>query len=588
MKKYVKLYWFEYVFALVTIVAIAVVITMKFGYIYSTNDDVMMNSIINGAFSGISDIHLVFISSLLTSVWRALYNIMPEVAWYDWFMVILHYLCWFFIVVRLGQQGKTQKTKAVIMLCVAALLMVIDLKYLVLLQFTVISAKLSGVAVLWMLTQKEHRGVECHLDYFVILATLWMSFLIRKEPFLLALPIIGLGILLNVWKHVKDKKSRRNIIQKATIYAVVLGILCLGAGITDKIAYAEDGWSDFMRSQDARPQIYDYSGVPPMGDYEEAYRDLDIDYADWMAIYTYNCELADDFNAEKMEGVAELSIHSRDSWRAVSNNIDLIKKSVYAFCIRFFENGIQPIGLVLVIGYAIALLLCYRTDNKKTGMAILAIMLFYTAVFLYLIDQNRFPERVVYGMYFVQLMSLMAFVSGEAEQVLQSLKKEKFWLGLLVTVSAMIWGCAFLYSWQIIKDERTQLLQKAEAWEYVNDYFATNSDNRYCLETGSFVFATEKLFVEKVESDNVIYLGGWMLNSPLQQQRMERLGVDNLLQQVAEDEHFYIVQEEWEETAWIDTICSEKGYDVKAVIVDVIITPGGRTFEVIQMQPANG
>ena len=38
MKDYIKKYWFDYIFALVVTAVVAVLITIKFGYIYSTSD----------------------------------------------------------------------------------------------------------------------------------------------------------------------------------------------------------------------------------------------------------------------------------------------------------------------------------------------------------------------------------------------------------------------------------------------------------------------------------------------------------------------------------------------------------------------
>jgi len=79
-------------------------------------------------------------------------------------------------------------------------------------------------------------------------------------------------------------------------------------------------------------------------------------------------------------------------------------------------------------------------------------------------------------------------------------------------------------------------------------------------------------------------MGGWILNSPLQEKRLENQGVDNLVEQLVYSDNYYIVQEEIKDTLWIENIWETNGYPIKATTVDTIVTPNGRTFEVIQLQ----
>lgn len=578
MKKYLKQHWFEYVFALLLIIIISIIVNFKFGYVYSTNDDTMLKNIINGNFTGTPDSHMIFIAFPLATVWKLLYSVFSDVSWYDFFMVGLHYLCYFLIVVRLGQQVEAKNNKAIIMLSATLLLGLVDLKYLIMPQFTIISAQLASISLLWMFTGKTQTRFECWLDYSVIVSTLLLSAMYRREPFLLSLPILCLAILYRIWKNSSCKKK---IVKNIVVCIGVLFILYLLISIVDNLAYSSPTWSEFSRSQEARVQIYDYSGVPQYDDNQKEYESLCISHADWLAIDYYNCEFADDFDAEKMEGVSRMSLRI---WNNASSLLSIIKRSIFSFSVNLFENSIQPIGLILVVVYCIVFLLCYYANDKKTLIIILSILLFNIIVSVFLIGRGRFPERVLYGMLFNQLVCLMAIGSDYAEQIYEGLRKKKEWLSVTLIVCVLAVGFSSIYTWQMVKSEQTALLENAEDWEYINNYFQFNPDNRYCIDTKSFVFSTEKLFSEDVESENMIRLGGWILNSPLQEQRMQNQGVENLVQQVAEDEHFYIVQEESKGTEWINIIWNEKGYDVEAIVVDIIETPNGRTFEVIQMQ----
>lgn len=74
------------------------------------------------------------------------------------------------------------------------------------------------------------------------------------------------------------------------------------------------------------------------------------------------------------------------------------------------------------------------------------------------------------------------------------------------------------------------------------------------------------------------------MGSPLYKRRMEKQGVSDLLNQVVEDNRFLIVQDANKDTLWLEIMMQEKGYEAEPVVIDEILTPGGRAFHVIQMQ----
>ncbi len=579
MNEYIKKYGFEYIFALILIIIIAIAVTIKLGYVYSTNDDVMIKSIISGNLTGNPEKHVINIMYIAGVIGTFLYNIFPQVYWYDLFMVGLHYLCWYLFIVRMGQQCNGKKAKMIVMILATLLLLIVDLKYLVLHQYTILTTQLVSISIFWMLTSKVCRGPEYWIERVVILSTFVSAMWLRKEAFLLALPVFFIVVLYEIWMHKESK-----IIKPVCIYVSILLLFILSTYALEKVAYSDSEWAMFMRSHNARIQVYDYTGVPSRNDYIDEYEKMGIDEGDWMAIDTYNCELAKDFNAAKMEGIAEISIQNQKSWREVSNNVDLIKKSMYKVCASLYDNQIHPISFFLICAYLSAFLLCYKEDDKKSCILCGTILLFFAAVYVWLINRGRVPERVIYGICFIQLSCLCAVITKNVKKLFCQIKKDKFWFGVMTLISMVIFGVSFIYSWQSIKEERDVLLQKADDWELVNEYFAQNTQNIYCIDTNSFSFSTEKMFSEKIESDNMIRMGGWILNSPLQEKRLENQGVDNLVEQLAYLDNYYIVQEEMKDTLWIETIWEENGYPVKATTVDTIVTPNGRTFEVIQLK----
>ena len=580
MKMYLKKYWYEIIFALILVGSFACIVTVKYGYIYSTNDDVMIKNILCGNFSGVTESHVINVMYLSGFVGKFLYDIFPNVSWYDLFMILFHYLAWFMIVMRLGQLVEGKKNKTIVMLGLFVLLAVVDFKYLLLHQYTILTSQLAGVSYLWMLTSIGKEGKEYWIDRGIALLIFFVAMNLRREAFLLSLPIGGLVFLYEIWKT-KSYENCKQHIKKILGYVVVCCTLIVVVYGIESVAYNSEEWSAFQDSHSARIQIYDYTGVPSYEAYKEDYSSLAVDYGDWVAIDVYNCEFAKTFDVMQMEAIALLS---KEAWNEANSLLYLLKQSILSYCILVFENDIQPIGLLLGILYSITFIVISKKNDKK-GLAMCgALLLFNVVVSVYLIARARFLERVSYGLYFSQMIFLLAYISQYIKDISVWAKNNRIWMRIATLIFFGMMSVAFLYSWQSTQKERVQMVCDAEDWKYINEYFADAPENRYCIDTKSFVFSTEKMFSEKIESDNMIRLGGWILNSPLQRTRLEKQGIFNLVEQMAEEDNYYIVQDSSKDMNWIDAIWNKSEYDVEAVIVDCIVTPSGRTFDVIQLQ----
>lgn len=507
MKEYLKQHWFEYVFAFALVLLIAIVTTVKFGYVYSTNDDVMIKSLVNGTFTGTPENHVVYVTFIAGLIWQFLYGIFPNFSWYDFTMVGLHYLCWFFLIVRVSQQSKGCIGKATAMILFTTLLCVVDFKYLIIHQYTILTSQLVAVPTFWILTAGHDEQWDEWVDRIVIISMLLIALCLRRQAFLLAIPVTCLAMLYDAWRigNWKDKKVKGILFSAGIVVCAFLLI-----SVVEKIAYSSPEWSAFLRSCDARTQVYDYTGVPSYDAYLQEYQELGIDEADWMAIDSYNCELAENFHVEKMEGVSNISLQEVDRWKAASNKIDLWKANLYHFTRVLFENQIQPVSVFVTALYCIAFMTCYQSKDKKTVVFIIMVMLYSLIAYSFLVGRWRFPERVVYGMLFMQLACLLAVVSKNIAYGKYEKKEKKAWRSLALGLYVGVLAVSFLYSWQIMKEERNNLQQQGEDWKYVNEYFANHADNKYCIDTNSFAFSTELMFQPTIESDNLIRTCSWV------------------------------------------------------------------------------
>lgn len=580
MKNYLKKHWFGYMFALFLVGLAAVLVSWKWGYIYSTNDDVMIRNIVNGNYTGVYESHVINVMFISGWIWKVLYSLFPSVSWYDLCMVLLHYVVWFLIISRIGQQIEGKKKQMVVMAVAIALLGIIDIKYVVLHQYTILTSQLASVAYFWLLTQKNKIDFEYWLDNVVIIVTLTLALWLRREAFLLTLPVGLFTIGYRIWKAKETTDFKKNFISILICCSAFAGIFLATYGV-EKIAYRNEDWSAFLQSHSARIEIYDYYGVPQYESHKAEYDELGIDYADWVAIDTYNVEFAKDFNADKMSAVAEMA---ENEWWKANSIQNMLKRGILSYCKELFETKLQPVGWILSLTYVCIFFVLFMEKDKKSCFYALCLWLFYMVASVYFIARGRFPERVSYGMFFVQLLVLLGILLPKMQKYLAFWTKNKTWEKFLMLLCAFFISVSGVYSWQVMSEERKVTLQNAEDWKFLNEYFEKSPENVYCMDTKSFVFSTEILFEGNPESENSLRLGTWVLNSPLQEQRKENQSIYNLVEQIAEEDGYYILQDEKKELDWLNVIWQENGYDVHAEVVDIIYTPGGRTFEVIQMQ----
>lgn len=577
MKKYLKQHWFELVSALLFIAVVMIGVSVIFGYCFSTNDDAMLRNIVSGNYTGTPDAHLVYVMYPLSFIWKCLYSMVPSVAWYDLFMVGAHYLCWFMLLFRLGQQFKGKLAKTVALVLGLGALVIVDLPYLVMHQYTVLAAWLAVVAVFWLATGSKKSGKEYWADRIICILFLTLCLWLRKQVFFMALPI---GFFILVWEFVSAKKEEyKSFWEKTAIFLSSIAIIVAISFVVEKTAYSSAEWKDFQVYNEARTDIYDFYGVPAYQTHEAQYEQLDIGYGDWLVIDHYDGGLMQGLDSETLVGVAKLS---KQNWLDIQKTYNVFLQNLYSVCQVMLHNDIQPVGLILTVLYVLALFACFKKDDKGLALTVCGMLLFQGLFVGYFIWQQRYPEHVSYGLYLMQLIFLSAVLIKQREECRADKKDKCFWIGFAFLICCIVMGMMGIYRIRTTMTEYNESVARANDWYYMNEYFSQNPENRYCIITKSFVFSTEEMFAEaSVESGNVIRLGTWVQNSPLEKEHNANISVSDIAMQMLQEDGFYIVQFAENDVEWITAFFENAGCDVVVEVEDVVQTPGGRMFHLI-------
>lgn len=368
--------------------------------------------------------------------------------------------------------------------------------------------------------------------------------------------------------------------------AVFLGCVLLIGAISfavEKIAYSSPEWQDFNVYNEARTDIYDFYGIPSYQAYETQYEQMGISYGDWLVIDHYDGGLMPELDSEMLLSVAALS---KQNFDAIRETYSVLLQTLYSVCQVVLYNDIQPIGILLTVLYVVSLWICYKKNEKGTAACICGMLIFQAVFVGYFIGQQRFPEHVSYGLYLMQFFFLAAVLLTTKAPEKEKMSKRRFWTCLLLLLCIGLMGGLGIYRMRTTLTDYQQMVVKADDWNYVNEYFEEHNNATYCIVTKSFVFSMEKMFeTASVENSNVVRLGSWVQNSPLESMHNQNAGVKNLSEQIISEEGFYIVQLAENDTEWISTFMRDNGFgEVSVEVADVLQTPGGMVFHVLSVQ----
>lgn len=217
-------------------VALAFLLPMRF----EENDDIAMCMIASGAYSGSPDAHLVFINYLYGLFLVALYNITTSVEWYTISFCIINIISLSVIIHSVLRSYSNTLLK----IAIAAIFYIIEIRLILLLQFTTTAAIASLAGFILFMEKKRSSQIAG-------IALLLIGSLIRFDAF-------GLVVLLSVIMFLlKEDFSLARYKKKITLFAIVL-VSLFGLKLLDRFIYSSnEKWAYFMDYNEIRGRIND-------------------------------------------------------------------------------------------------------------------------------------------------------------------------------------------------------------------------------------------------------------------------------------------------------------------------------------------
>lgn len=525
---------------------------------YAVNDDTTMKAIASGAMSGTPDGHLIFVKYALGMLIAGLYRVVCGVDWYGCVMLGTVLVSVILFIYRAKHLFKNNLIFGVI--SVIAIFIITIFENYVNFQFTVVSAIAAAAAIFFyntIDTKKEH----CRWEYVIVLLLAWVSYCIRSETFIMALPFAGLSLLF------RDGKWRAKITVGLLLLVGLVAITTV-----EKTAYSSEQWKSYQKYNVVRSSVYDYYGVPKYEDNKEFYTTIGMEEWDVKNLDEYNLYMIDGIADEKMQKVSEYNENLQDE---IPFSVH-IKESVLLLIEGYFLN--RSILVNMLAKMVILANLWFEFKNRrKTGWLNLLFLAVEAALVVYLALDGRILTRVMTALFLIEFYSALSIWCREHQERMGMMLKSK--ISKLALVGMVVLSGVMIFD--VYENQKVQYEDNLE-WEKLQAFYQMNSENVYFTNTYYIWQYTDNFNVfEKNTLKNYSKLGEWSTFSPVEDEELKRYGITDVDKALIEKENVYLIYEEP-----FDAITDhylEQYNDVEWNQVDELII-AGKTMPVYKLQ----
>lgn len=495
---------------------------------YAVNDDVIMRTIASGEATGNPDGHLIYVQYVIGAILAFLYRVYRDIDWYGCFMLGVILFC---TLLFLWRSKKVFKNN--ILLGIAAVLAIFSVaifENIVNFQFTVVSGIAAATAIFYYNTI-DTKGKSYYWDYLIVILLAWISYSIRANVFMMALPFAGITFLF------KEGKWKEKLIFCVILFSGIIAIT-----LVEKEAYASEDWKDYQSFNEyGTVPLYDYYGIPNYSENKDFYMSIGMGEHDVKNLEEYNLYFVEKIDEGKMEQIGQ---YAQTLWKQqpLSERIVTGIKMTIKGCF-----GTRAVLLNLLAKCILIANLWFEIKNRKKAVwQSLAIFMFQMILALYLGYKGRMVVRVITSLFLIEFFSQFSIWYREHRDLPQKLLEKK---NIKILFAGMI--CLTLFMTAEVCQNQQIKYQRNLEWETLQAFCRDNPENVYFTNTYYVVRYTDNFQVfRKSYLKNCSRLGEWTTFSPVDNAEMKRYGIDKVDKAFIEQENVYLIFES--PASWVD------------------------------------
>lgn len=550
--------------AVVTLVLFAV-IGICYDMVYYLNDDIMIQSILSGRFSGTASGMAVYFNQPLSGLLAFLYNVIPGIPWYGVLLEGCYVLCFFlvlyFSLIRFDESaGMSGNITPKILICIlcAAVFYGFFLGQYLMPHYTVASAVVGGTALYLLLISKESREWKetIRLTWPSVVLLLF-CYLIRTNVFFMVLPFLAAA---GVCRMVKTKSIVNYLPPLFLLTGGVLIFMLIG-----KLSYKDVSWKEYLVYNDVRTTLYDFVGIWEDDTAMKYYAEQGYQPEEISVYKEYNILLNENLTTGDLETLAAYENLMPD------RNLTTVQRLKEGFWVYRNRELITVEDTVysqmILIIYLLAVVLMAACKDGKSLLLLALLGCTRSFVWVYILSAGRYPERIINSLYLIELLVLLAMLVNTMEllaasginrgtgtgdntkQVPTSSVEKKAFL-VMKQVGIYIAGfILFILSIETINGILPDVLDRSRHQIIINeeedklyDYMKSHPENLYLIDVYAVVRHTEYVFKDYDKTyENYMTLGGWVAGSPLVTDKLADWGYESAYEALMEGENVCLV-----------------------------------------------
>lgn len=559
------------------ITAAVILFSCFFDYRYAMNDDVFVNAIISGNYSGIPDIHNISIATPLNFFFCLLYRLCPVFPWFGCGMILCQFLSLYSVIVLLQRKLNIGgKYELCLTVAVNILMLGMMANELVIVQYTYTAALLMTSATIRLYSMDEAFPCRRWAGKFVgILLQYLFAYCLRTEIFWFLLPFSMLFTL--IWYYRKNGMHVQRTDLK--MWILIWGCILCGAALMHGInlgSYADEKWAEYKKVDEYRTQLYDFLVLPEYEDNREFYEAAGISKAQYKLLDNYNFSLDDDITSETLQSVVRYANEKRMAEYSGVKRLYYgmftlpLREGIWSYCHRVLFDPVvsgddYPWNFVCAALYVVFILLTCISGRKQNFVHLTLMFAMRSVLWMYIILKQRTPTRVTHSLFVIEIVCFLVLVFEELSWLKESGKqksRKQLYTGLVILFLAGA-GIIAAVSLSSFQTEYENTVSFNEEWEELLTYCRGKKDNFYFMDVYSTVNYSEAIFTNMNEKpENYDICGGWLAKSPLCNEKYAHFGITSVREDLIEKDNVYFVAEQGADLEWLSDLYAEKGISV--------------------------
>ena len=511
-----------------------------YSFTYGVVDDPFIATVLNGAYTGTPDAHVVYIKYPLAWILTLLFTWIPQVNWHFLLLVSCFQICCFVVCFRICSNVNKIRNKLFLSIIFLLLFWLTMGERILTVHYSMCAAVLSATGIFYFGTiPRVASKKNLALNFLAVLLMLWTAYAIRARTLFMLLPLAG-AVFIYVLFREKPVFQKKNLI-RCLICPVILFVGLGGLELMHNANYKSEVWKEYLTFNDARTTLYDFYGLPDYEKNKEFFEDLNIsETRDYVTLEKYYLELRDGMDPDALPKIADYRV--KESKEALPTGKRIIE-SIKALPLNLVKKTYAPVNWIVAACFLILLLASILLKKWRALAALILCFVTSLIPWLWMIYVGKPTPRVTMGIWAADLLFFAALLIDHAEEIRSLIaNQKKKWVGILlfaVLAVALTAGIASSYG---------KLTKKMD--KYIASGRVRAELESWCEERPENLYLYESEIVNGLGFDrkaidnslmNLMWPGGWTAKMEANLKIYERFGVSDIEKAIVKYDKIFIV-----------------------------------------------